>query len=130
MIRFWTNPPHPPDFEAVVAEVGLPPIGALVGRYELKREIARGAMGVVYLAWQHDLRRHVALKMILVGEDNQKVRERFESEWQAAAALDHPGIVPVFDVGSWQGRWLQNNQCRHAAIRDVNVQYPTGSPGG
>ena len=98
------QPTAPPDFEAVVAEVGLPPIGTSVGRYELKREIARGAMGVVYLAWQHDLRRHVALKMILVGEDNQKVRERFESESQAAAALDHPGIVPVFDVGSWQGR--------------------------
>ena len=61
-------------------------------------------MGVVYLAWQHDLRRHVALKMILVEEENQKARERFESESQAAAALDHPGIVPVFDVGSWQGR--------------------------
>jgi len=98
------QPTAPPDFGAEVAAVGLPPLGTLIGRYELKREIARGAMGVVYLAWQHDLRRYVALKMILVEEGNQKARERFESEAQAAAALDHPGIVPVFDVGSWRGR--------------------------
>ena len=98
------QPTAPPDSGAEVAAVGLPPVGTLIGRYELKREIARGAMGVGYLAWQHDLRRYVALKMILVEEGNQKARERFESEAQAAAALDHPGIVPVFDVGSWRGR--------------------------
>jgi len=93
-----------PDASPALMEPVLPAIGTHVDRYELKREIARGAMGVVYLAWQSDLRRQVALKMILVGEDDQKMRDRFESESRAAAALDHPGIVPVFDVGTWQGR--------------------------
>ena len=101
---FLDQPTVSPDASPPLLQPTLPAIGTLVDRYELKREIARGAMGVVYLAWQHDLRRQVALKMILVGEDDQKTRERFESESQAAAALDHPGIVPVFDVGTWQGR--------------------------
>ena len=72
--------------------------------YEIQEELGRGGMGVVYRATQSGLNRSVALKMILAGSHAGPVeRERFRREAQAVAALQHPNIVQIFEIGEANG---------------------------
>ncbi len=92
----------------IMPAAGLDGVAELPGRlgdYQLLDEIGRGGMGVVYLARQMKLNRQLAVKMILRGPlASQGDRERFLAEAQAAARLDHPGIVPVYQIGEDAGR--------------------------
>lgn len=76
-----------------------------LGNYELIRQVGRGGMGVVFLARDLRLHRQVALKLILSGKlASQLEIKRFLAEGEASARLDHPGIVPIYEIGSSEGR--------------------------
>jgi len=78
-----------------------------IGKYEIRREIGRGAMGVVYEAYDPAIKRVVALKTIradqLAGENATTVIARFRREAQAAGRLNHPNIVSIYDFGDEDG---------------------------
>lgn len=77
--------------------------GDTLDRFVVRRELGRGGMGVVYAAEDQRLGREVALKVLPVGDDEER-RRRFLREARAAAALSHPGIATIYDVGEDAGR--------------------------
>jgi len=90
------NPSSSPDEDAT---------GKDFGDYVLLEELARGGMGIVYRARHKELNRIVAIKMIISGEYSSELDiQRFQLEAKAAAQLDHPGIVPIYEINSHQGQ--------------------------
>jgi serine/threonine protein kinase len=78
------------------------------GRYEVEEEVARGGMGVIYRVRDPEMRRFLAMKVLLSeggdagaasGSRHSKLSARFTDEAQLTGQLDHPGIIPVYDMG-------------------------------
>jgi serine/threonine protein kinase/formylglycine-generating enzyme required for sulfatase activity len=89
----------------------------LFGHYELRKELGRGAQGVVYLAEDTQLRRKVALKMLASARaQDADVRERFQREAELASKLEHPGICGIHEFGQVDG------------IPFIAMQFIAGSP--
>jgi serine/threonine protein kinase/TolB-like protein/Flp pilus assembly protein TadD len=86
--------------EDVLAEIDVRDPDRRLGNYQILDEIGHGGMGVIYRARQRHSRRIVALKRILAYEaDSRETLIRFRREAQAAASLDHPNILPIYEIG-------------------------------
>jgi serine/threonine-protein kinase len=74
-------------------------LGQQVGTCTILQELARGGMGIVYIAYQRTLKRQIAIKILPKNILKKRAAERFQQEAESAAILSHPNIVPVYEVG-------------------------------
>jgi serine/threonine-protein kinase len=101
--------------------VAAAPARRVIGRYALESELGRGGMGVVYAARDGALDRALALKVLIAGAyASEEARHRFIAEARAVAALKHPSLVPVFDMGESDGLpWYVMERVHGPTLDDV-----------
>jgi len=98
---------------------------ALPERYRVERELGRGGMGRVFAARDEKLGRDVAIKVLAVGNGDEETLRRFEQEARAAALLEHPNIVAVYDIGQHENRpYIVSELLRGETLRDRMAGKP------
>jgi len=126
---FDRDPASQADSDSVATTPGLRP-GTRLGDFRIRREIARGGMGVVYEATQENPERRVALKVLpaVAALDDRQV-QRFEREGHVIARLHHPHIVQVYRTGSEEGtRYIAMQYIDGVPLNRVWQQLPQDSP--
>ena len=96
--------------------------GTRLGPYEIESLIGSGGMGEVYRARDTRLHRQVAIKILAAGVSDPQFRERFEREARAVAALSHPNIVGIYDVGTHDDTPYAATELLEAAYAKGRVQ--------
>lgn len=97
------------DVRQPTEEIGVLPEGTQIGRYVIKKVIGRGGMGVVYVAFDPSLSRRIAIKILNTNKagtamnETKSAQDRMLREAQAMAAIGHPNLVQVHDVGTYDG---------------------------
>ena len=105
-------------------------IGGMIGSYQIERVLGRGGFGVVYVGVDTRLGRRAAIKQLLPEmSTNREVVERFFNEAKAAASINHPGIVEIYDVGYHEGSVyfamkLLDGQTLHARLQAGRLAIP------
>ncbi len=125
--QFYPNLDRDPSESESSSSAALWVLPRPFGEYVLEREIARGGMGVVFEARQASVNRTVALKMIKTEQlASSSEVQRFLIEAEAAANLDHPNIVPIYEVGRSEGchyytmKLIDGGNLHHSGKRYVN----------
>jgi serine/threonine-protein kinase len=122
--------PRTPAPGAAVAAVGaISELKGRVGKYEIRSALGRGAMGMVYLAYDTVLERDVALKLMVASiAHDPDLKMRFEREAKAVAKLNHPNIVTVHDLGYHEGSPFIAMELLHGSDLLTLVRQKPGAP--
>ncbi|HKP89223.1 MAG TPA: serine/threonine-protein kinase [Thermoleophilaceae bacterium] len=114
------------------------PVGAVFAGHRIEAVVGRGGMGVVYVAVHQRLKQRRALKVIAPQYSrDEEFRRRFEREWEVAAAIDHPHVIPIHDAGEDGGqlyiamRYVDGDDMRSLIARDgqLELAYTVGIVG-
>src|SRR4051794_36529650 len=108
--------------------------GSVVGNYTVEEQIGRGGMGVVYRARDGRLGRHVALKVLSAETaDDVQFRERFLRESRAAASIDHPNVLPIYEAAEIDDelfiamRYVEGEDLRDLLFRQGTLDAPSAT---
>jgi serine/threonine-protein kinase len=123
-------PPTPaPGAALAAASAALSELKGRVGKYEIRSSLGRGAMGMVYLAYDTMLERDVALKLMVASiAHDPDLKMRFEREAKAVAKLNHPNIVTVHDLGYHEGSPFIAMELLHGSDLLTLVRQKQGAP--